>query len=307
MTQLPGLGVPFAPELLAPERAAPEEERMARPIWSGTLSFGLVTIPVGLHTAVRDLGPHFNLLRESDHSRIRYEKVADKDRRPVGKDDLVKGFEVSKGEFVEVTDEDFAKAALKKDRVIDILDFVEADQIDDRYFNKPYYLTPGNGGAKAYALLREAIRKADRIGVAKFVMRDKQYLAAIEAIGNALVLTTMRFQEELVDSKGFDFPKATEVRGKDLHLAEQLVNTLASDWNPAKYTNEYRRNLRAVIEAKRKRGKPKLEAADQPESAQVIDLMERLRKSLGQRKSAPPPRAKGAARARGKTRRHRAA
>src|SRR5947208_608310 len=106
---------------MAPERKAPEEQSMARPIWSGTLSFGLVTIPVGLHTAVRDLGPRFNLLRESDHSRIRYEKVADKDRRPVAKDDLVKGYEVSKGEFVEVTDEDFAKAALKKDRVIDIL------------------------------------------------------------------------------------------------------------------------------------------------------------------------------------------
>ena len=281
---------------------------MARPIWSGTLSFGLVTIPVGLHTAVRDLGPHFNLLRESDHSRIRYEKVADRDRRPVAKDDLVKGYEVTKGEFVEVTDEDFAKAALKKDRVIDILDFVQAEQIDDRYFNKPYYLSPGKGGEKAYALLREAIRRAGRIGVAKFVMRDKQYLAAIEAIGDALVLTTMRFEEELVDPKSFEFPKATDVRGKDLQLAEQLVNTLASDWDPAKYTNEYRRNLMAVIEAKRKRVRPKLEAADQPESAQVIDLMDRLRKSLGQRKSAPPPRAKGTPRARGKTRRgHKAA
>jgi DNA end-binding protein Ku len=283
---------------------------MARPIWSGTLSFGLVTIPVGLHTAVRDLGPHFNLLRESDHSRIRYEKVADRDRRPVAKDDLVKGYEVAKGEFVEVTDEDFAKAALKKDRVIDILDFVQAEQIDDRYFNKPYYLSPGKGGEKAYALLREAIRRAGRIGVAKFVMRDKQYLAAIEAIGDALVLTTMRFEEELVDPKSFEFPKASDVRSKDLQLAEQLVNTLASDWDPAKYTNEYRQNLMAVIEAKRKRVKPKLEAADQPESAQVIDLMERLRKSLGQRKAAAPPRAKGAPRARqakAKTRRHRAA
>ena len=153
---------------------------MARPIWSGTLSFGLVTIPVGLHTAVRDLGPHFNLLRESDHSRIRYEKVADRDRRPVAKDDLVKGYEVSKGEFVEVTDADFAKAALKKDRVIDILDFVKAEQIDDRYFNRPYYLTPGNGGAKAYALLREAIRRADRIGVAKFVMTGPSALTSAE-------------------------------------------------------------------------------------------------------------------------------
>jgi DNA end-binding protein Ku len=271
---------------------------MPRPIWSGTLSFGLVTIPVGLHTAVRDLGPHFHLLRESDHSRIRYEKVAASDHRAVSKDELVKGYEVQKGEFVEVTDEDFAKAALKKDRVIDIMDFVDANQIDDRYFDRPYYLTPAQGGAKAYALLREAIRRAGRIGVAKFVMRDKQYLAAVEAIGDALVLTTMRFQEELVEPKNFDFPKPNEVRAKDLQLAEQLVNTLASDWDPAKYTNDYRRNLMAVIEAKRKRVKPKLEAADQPESAQVIDLMERLRKSLGQKKSAAPPRAKATARRR---------
>src|SRR3954471_8890317 len=265
---------------------------MARPIWSGTLSFGLVSIPVGLHTAVRDLGPHFHLLRARDQSRVKYEKGAAGDGEPVPHADLVKGHEVEKGEYVVVTDQDLANAALKKDRTIAIIDFVDADEIDDRYFNKPYYLTPGTGGGKAYALLREAIRKSGRVGVAKFVMRDKQYLCAVEAIGDAIVLTTMRFQEELVDPKGLDFPAATEVRAKDLQLAEQLVNSLAADWDPAKYTNEYRRNLTAVLEAKRKRVRPKLEAVDQAESAQVVDLMERLRRSLGQRKSAVPPRAK---------------
>ena len=264
---------------------------MARPIWSGTLSFGLVSIPVGLNTGVRDLGPHFHMLRKKDDSRINYAKVAAADHKPVSNDELVKGYEVKKGEFVEVTDEDFSKAALKKDRVIDIIDFVEAGQIDDRYFNRPYYLTPGNGGAKSYALLREAIRNAGRVGVAKFVMREKQYLAAIEVIGDALVLITMRFAEELVAEDAFDLPAASEVRAKDLQLAEKLVNSLASEWNPKQYTNEYRSNLMAVIEAKRKRVRPKLEAADAPADAKVIDLMERLRRSIGAKKVEPVRRA----------------
>ncbi len=264
---------------------------MARPIWSGTLSFGLVSIPVGIYTAVRDLGPHFHLLREKDHSRINFQKVASADRKPVTNEELVKGYEVAKGDFVVVTEDDFSKAALKKDRVIDIIDFVKADQIDDRYFNKPYYLAPGTGGATSYALLREAIRESGRIGVAKFVMRDQQHLAAIEAIDDAIVLTTMRFQEELVDAGSFDLPKATEARAKDLKLAGMLIESLAADWDPEKYTNEYRQNLMAVIEAKRKRSRPKLQAVDAPESAQVIDLMERLRKSLGTRKAERPPRA----------------
>jgi DNA end-binding protein Ku len=227
------------------------------------------------------------MLRKRDDSRIHYAKVAAADHKPVAKDELVKGYEVKKGEFVEVTEEDFSKAALKKDRVIDIIDFVEAGQIDHRYFNRPYYLSPGNGGAKSYALLREAIRKAGRVGVAKFVMREKQYLAAIEVIEDALVLITMRFAEELVDMSALDLPAADEVRAKDLQLAEQLVNSLAADWDATKYTNEYRRNLMAVIEAKRKRTRPKLEAADAPADAKVIDLMERLRRSIGAKKVEP--------------------
>jgi DNA end-binding protein Ku len=270
-------------------------QRMARPLWTGTLSFGLVSVPVDVHTAVRDVGPHFHLLRASDKSRIKYEKVAAKDSKPVSKDELVKGYEYEKGQFIVLTPEDFSRAALEKDRSIDIIDFVKADEIDDRYFDKPYYLTPGAGGAKAYALLREALRHADRVGVAKFVMRDKQYLAAIEAIGDAIVLTTMRFQGELVDESTLEFPSDKGVRDKDLNLAEQLVKSLDAPWDPSKYTNDYRKNLMAVIEAKRKHRQPHLEEEQEPTDRNVVDLMERLRKSLGKaagaRASAPAHRA----------------
>jgi DNA end-binding protein Ku len=254
---------------------------MARPLWNGTLSFGLVSIPVGVHTAVRDPGPHFHLLRESDKSRIKYEKVAAKDSEPVSKDELVKGYEYEKGRYIVLTPEDFERAALEKDRTIEILDFVKAEEIDDRYFDKPYYLTPGAGGGKAYALLRAALRSTDRIGVAKFVMREKQYLAAIEAIGDAIVLTTMRFQSELVDEDTLDFPSDKGVRAKDLDLAEQLVKTLDASWDPKKYTNDYRKNLMAIIEAKRKHHQPKIHEQELPADSNVVDLMERLRKSLG--------------------------
>jgi len=261
---------------------------MARPLWSGTLSFGLVSIPIGVHTAVRDLGPHFHLLRAKDRSRIKYQKVAEADREPVALEDLVRGYEYEKGRYVVLTPDDFSRAALDNDRAIDVIDFVKAEEIDDRYFDKPYYLTPGPGGAKAYALLREAIRKADRVGVAKFVMRDKQHLAAIEAIGDALVLTTMRFREELVPERALDFPAAKGVRDKEVRLAEQLVHSLEGPWDPEKYTNEYRANLMAVIEAKRKHARPKLKAGEERESADVVDLMQRLRRSLGKSAGARP-------------------
>jgi DNA end-binding protein Ku len=272
---------------------------MARALWSGSLSFGLVNIPVEIHTAVRDKGPHFRLLRKSDKSRIRFQRVADTDGEVVEWEDIVKGYEVAKGQFVVLTPEDFERAALKKDRVIDIQDFVEGDAIDDRYFDKPYYLLPGKGGAKAYALLREAIRESGRIGVAKFVLRSKQHLAAIEAIGDALVLSTMRFRDELASLDEYEFPETGSVPKKQLDLAQKLIQEFASEWDPDKYTDDYRENIMKVVRAKRDKAKPALEPETDPQSAQVIDLMERLRKSLGTKraytaKAAKAPRAKTA-------------
>ena len=156
---------------------------MARGIWTGALSFGLVNIPVEVHTAVRDHRPHFRLLHAKDRSPISYERVCQKEGEAVAWQDLVKGYEYEKGRFVVLTKEDFAAAALEKTRRIDILDFVEASAIDDRFFDTPYYLTPGKGGDVAYGLLREAIRASGRIGIAKFIMREVQHLAAVKDEG----------------------------------------------------------------------------------------------------------------------------
>jgi DNA end-binding protein Ku len=269
---------------------------MARALWSGSLSFGLVNIPIEIHTAVRDRGPRFRLLRKTDRSRIHFQRIAEKDGEVVEWEDIVKGYEFAKGQFVVLTPEDFEKAALKKDRVIDIQDFVEGDEIDDRYFDKPYYLMPGKGGDKAYALLREAIRESGRMGVAKFVLRSKQRLAAIEAIGDALVLSTMRFKDELVSLGEYEFPESKGIQQKQMQLAQRLIQEFAAEWDPDKYTDDYRENIMKVVHAKREKAKPDLQAEADPQSAQVIDLMERLRKSLGTKraytaKAAKAPRA----------------
>lgn len=268
---------------------------MARPLWSGSLSFGLVSIPVVIQTAVRDRGPHFKLLRKSDKSRIHFQRIAEKDEKVVAWEDIVKGYEIAKGQYIVLTPEDFEKAALKKDRVIDIMDFVESDAIDDRYFNKPYYLLPGKGGDRAYALLREAIKESGRIGIAKFVMRAKQYLAAIEAIGDALVLSTMRFRDELARLEEFEFPEGAKIQKRELQMAQKLIDEFAAKWDPDKYTDDYRANIMKVVEAKRARTKPDLEAESDPQSAQVIDLMERLRKSLGTKRAVTAKAAKAPA------------
>jgi DNA end-binding protein Ku len=252
---------------------------MARALWKGTLGFGLVSIPVELVTAVRDLGPHFHFLRKSDKSRIGFQKVSKKDGKVVSADELVKGFEYDKGRYVVLTKQDFDEAAVKRNSRIELLDFVDAGEVDDRYFNKPYYLLPSKGGEASYALLRDALRQAGRVGIAKFVMRDQPHLAALEVIKDALVLSTMRFREELVPVSEYNFPKV-KARDAEMRMARQLIDAYAAEWDPDKYTDEYRANLMAIIEARRKRQKPELERQEPETSAEVVDLMERLRQSL---------------------------
>ncbi len=253
---------------------------MARALWKGSITFGLVNIPIELHTAVRNSRPSFRMLHAKDYSPIKFERVCIRDGKPVAWEDLVKGFEYEKGHYVTLTKEDFRAAAVEKTRTIDIIDFVRAEEIDDRYFETPYYLTPSKSGERAYALLREAIRQSKRIGVAKFILRDTQHLAAVEVIEDALVLTTMRFADELVDAKALSFPAANGLRKPEVDMAKALVDSLAAEWDPSKYTDDYRENLMRVIKGKIK-GKPvTLEAAHEPRQAEVVDLMERLRRSL---------------------------
>jgi len=254
---------------------------MARPLWRGTLGFGLVSIPVEMHTAVRDPGPHFHFLRRSDKSRISYQKVGGNDAEEVSKDELVKGYEYQKGRYVVLTQEDFESAAVERNSRIDVLDFVDGQEIDDRYFDKPYYLLPGKGGEQSYAVFRNALRESGRIGIAKFVLRNKPHLAAVEAIEHLLVLSTMRFRDELVPASKYEVTDAT-AKKTDLKIAHQLIEALAGHWDPDKYTDEYRANLMAIIEAKRKRQKPELERQEPKANSNVVNLMERLRQSLGQ-------------------------
>lgn len=253
---------------------------MPRAMWKGSIAFGLVNIPIELHTAVRDNRPRFRLLHAKDESPVNYERVCQEDGKPVAWEDLVKGYEFEKGRFVVMTKDDFKTAALEKTKTIDILDFVSPEEIDDRFFETPYYLTPVKGSERAYALLREAIRKSNKVGIAKIILRDTQHLAAVEAIGDALVITMMRFAEEMVDTGDLHFPKSAEIRGKELDMAMALIDSLSAEWKPEKYNDEYRENLMRVIHAKIKGRKPKLKEDTRPQEAEVIDLMERLQKSL---------------------------
>jgi DNA end-binding protein Ku len=242
----------------------------------------LVNIPIELHTAVRDHRPRFRMLHAKDKSPVRFERVCIRDGHPVAWEDLVKGYEYEKGHFVVVTKEDFQAAALSKTRTIDIIDFVKSDEIDDRFFETPYYLVPAKGGERAYALLREAIRESKRTGVAKFILRDAQHLAAVEVIEDAIVLSVMRFADELVDEEQFEFPVGKEVRPQELQMAKALVNSLAADWDPSKYTDQYRENLMRIVQGKVKGKEVALEPDATPRQAEVVDLMKRLRQSLEQ-------------------------
>ena len=262
---------------------------MARALWKGSLAFGLVNIPVELHTAVRDSRPRFRMLHAEDKSPVRFERVCAREGKPVAWDELVKGYEYEKGRFVVVTKEDFRTAALEKTRTVDIRAFVKGEEIDDRFFETSYYLVPPKGAERAYALLREAIRDTGLVGIATIVLRDAQHLAALEVVKDAMVLTMMRYAEELVDISAYHFPAAKDVRKPELDMARTLVKNLADTWDPSQYTDEYRRNLMKIIKAKMKGKKAKLIAHDEPRQAEVVDLMERLRQSLegaGARKSA---------------------
>jgi DNA end-binding protein Ku len=253
-------------------------------LWKGTLSFGLVAIPVELYTAVRDARPKFRLLHAKDKSPIAYERVCRKEGKVVAWEDLVKGYEYEKGHFVTLTKEDLKTAALEKTRVIDVLDFVAESDIDPRFFDVPYYLVPGKGSERAYAVLRAALADADKVGVGRILLREVQHLAGIAVVGDALVLTLMRFADELVDVDTLTLPKKTEVRPKELQLARSLVDSMTSEWDPEKYKDEYKENLMRVLKAKMKGRTPKLEAEAPRQSAEVIDLMTRLRESLAQTK-----------------------
>jgi DNA end-binding protein Ku len=248
--------------------------------WKGTISFGLVSIPVELRAAVQTDHVSFRMLHAEDLSPVKYERVCARDGEPVPWDEIVKGYEYAKGKYVILSDEDFRAAALASSKTIDILDFVRAEEIDLRYFDTPYYLVPAKGGEKPYALLREAIRTTGSVGVGKLTMHQKQHLAAIKTVGDAMMLETMRFANELVDTSELTFPSSELVRPQELKMAAQLVANLAEPFQPEKYTDDYRASLMKIIRAKMKGQKVEMPEPEEPESTKVLDLMSRLQASL---------------------------
>jgi DNA end-binding protein Ku len=259
------------------------------------------------------------MLHADDKSPVKFQRVCAREGRPVAWEELVKGYEYEKGRFVVLTREDFQAAALEKTRTVDIRSFVKPDEIDDRFFETSYYLTPAKGGERAYALLREAIRETGLVGIATIVLRDAQHLAALEVLDRAMVLTLMRYAEELVDVGEFAFP-SIDVRKPELQMARTLVEQLADRWDPGQYTDQYRENLMKIIRSKLKGKTAKLTEQVEPRDAQVVDLMERLRRSLeaadgtssraaasGKKRSGRSKRQASAGTERAKTKRRRAA
>jgi DNA end-binding protein Ku len=271
---------------------------MPRSIWKGAITFGLVNIPIELHTAVRsEARISFRQLHKKDMSTIKYDRVCAKEEKSVPWDEIVKGYEYSKGKFVVLDEEDFKAAAVESSKMIEIQDFVKQDEIDPRYFESPYYVLPQKGGEKAYALLREAIRKTGMVGIGMVTMRsNSQHLVGIRVVEDAMVMEIMRYADELVDTSSFTFPAADNVRPAELQMAEQLVNTLADTFQPEKFSDTYRDNLMKIINAKMKGKKIEVEEPEEPEPTNVLDLMTRLQESLAQGKKkadAPKKKAEG--------------
>ena len=269
------------------------EERGSGPraMWRGAVTFGLVTVPVALFAATERRNElSFRLLHAKDESRIDYKRFCAEEGVEVPWGEIVKGYEVSKGEYVVVTDEDFDKARVPATQTFEVRDFVPAQAIDDLYFDHPYYLAPsGKAAAKPYALLREALRRSGRVGVGTIVMRQREHLAALEPAGEALVLTTMRWAYELRSPRSLDLPARIAKDNRELSLALQLVDTLASDWDPDRYRDTYREVLMDVIRRKAE-GKP-IRAPKAERAPKVRSLMSALEASLKARK--PPAKARG--------------
>ena len=282
-----------------------------RPIWKGALTFGLVNIPVQLYSAVRSQERiSFRLLHERDLAPIKYDRVCQKEGESVPWSDIVKGYEYEKGKYVVLTDDDFRAAAIESTKAIEVLDFAKADEIDPRYFETPYYLLPAKGGDRAYALLREAVRKTNTVGIGKITLRSNaHHLAAVRVVGDALVLEIMRFADELVDVNTFTFPSATEVRPQELTMAEQLIGNLSGAFDPAKYVDDYREKLMKIITSKLKGKKIAVVEPEEPASTPVVDLISRLQESLEQgaarqKRPARASRARQATNAEPRPRRH---
>lgn len=272
-----------------------------RAIWTGSIDFGLVTIPVKLHSAEVSNDMDFDLLDKRDFSRVRYKRINEKTGEEVPWEDIVKGYEYEKGEYVAVSDEDFVEANVEATQSISITEFVDRQAISPLYFDKPYYLEPLKNGRRAYALLREVLRRSEKVGIAKVVIRSRQHLAALLVEGPVLVVNLLRFAHELRDLSALDVPadsaRSAAVSPQELKMAERLVEAMVSEWDPQKYRDDYHEDLLKLIDKKVKSGHTKaLPAAQRPPRPQakgkVVDIMHLLRESVNKAGKSAEERAR---------------
>ncbi len=262
---------------------------MARPIWTGTISFGLVNVPVKAYTAVRDHDIHFNQLEKGSGSRIRNRKVSEKSGKEVDADDIEMGFEVSKGQYVTFDKEELADLKPESTSAVEVTDFVALEDVDPIYYERTYWLGPdGDAAKKAYGLLLAAMEDRARVAVGTVVMRNKQYLTAIRPLDGALAMSTMRFADEVVPRSDVDGvpSRRSKPDAKALKLATQIVDSLESEWKPEQYHDTYAEELRKRIKAK-DQGKEIVEEHVAAEKADVLDLMEALERSVNEAKKKP--------------------
>jgi len=253
---------------------------MPRSIWSGAISFGLVNVPIKLFSAVSPKDVRFHQLDARSNSRVKQKRVSAATGEEVPYEQIVKGYELGPDTYVTISPEELDSLDPKATKSIDIEDFVDLDQIDPIYFERPYYLVPDKGGTKAYALLREAMRETNKVGIARMVLRTKQYLAAIRPVGDALVLETMLFADEVVPADELDLPgKDIEVTEREEKMARQLIDSLTTDFEPDKYKDEYRERVLALIEQKAA-GQEIVVEDTAEEAPKVVDLMAALEASL---------------------------
>ena len=260
---------------------------MPRSMWKGAISFGLVTIPVSVYPATEEKTLRFNQLHDEDGGRVRMKRTCSVDGEEITFDHIVKGYEYEKDKYVVLTEDDFDKVPVESSRAIDIVQFVDLEEIDPMMYKKSYYLIPEETGAKAYALLREALSQENKVGVAKVSFRDKEHLAVLRFKDEAFVLETMYWPDEIRAAEFGDVKVDAKVRPQELEMAKTLIENLTSEWSPEEFTDEYREALLRIVEAKI--AGEEIEMVEAEPTAKVVDLMEALKASVAAAKKKPEP------------------
>ncbi|MGZ4966713.1 MAG: non-homologous end joining protein Ku [Chthoniobacterales bacterium] len=271
-----------------------------RPIWKGSISFGLVYIPISVYSATREEKLSFRQLRKSDLSPIKYKKVAEADMKEVPAEEIVKGFEYERGQYVVMKDEDFEKVKIESTHSIDITDFVELEQVDPKFFYKPYFLEPQKGGEKAYTLLHKALSGTEKIGIAKVVISGREHLASVKPDGLFLILELMHFASEILSPEELNSGGKGAISDKELKMAQTLIDSMSGTWEPDKYRDEYRSAVMELIEQKAQHKEITARPAAPVRATNVVDLVKVLQDSLNRNQSLKPKR-NGASRSSGRS------